>query len=71
LFKTGLVHFSTIFLGAPTYSYVAETTQGLKDRVLRIYFFAHRILVFTFFSLFFLLMISLLHDVTFNVTTMI
>jgi hypothetical protein len=39
--------------------------QGAKKKVC----FAHKILVFHFFSLFFLLMV--LHDVTFNVTAMI
>jgi hypothetical protein len=49
---------------------VAETAPGLKGQgAKKEVFFAHKILVFYFFSPFFLLMV--LHDVTFNVTAMI
>jgi hypothetical protein len=50
--------------------HVAETAQGLKGKVLKKNFvLPHRILVFHFFSLSFLLMV--LHDVIFNVTVTI
>jgi hypothetical protein len=48
------VHFSCIFLGAPTCSHVAETAQGLKGRVLRKKFLLPiKSWIFTFIRLFF------------------
>ena len=57
-------HFSYIFWGAPTCSYMVEVAQGLKGRVLRKKFVLSIESWFSLFSFFFLLMV--LHDVTFN-----
>jgi hypothetical protein len=51
---------------------VAETAQGVEGHgAKKEVYFAHRILVFQFFSIFNLFLLMVLYDVTFNVTTTI
>jgi hypothetical protein len=62
-------YFSYIFWGTLKCNHVARTTQGLKDKVPRKKYVVS--IEFSLFSFIFYFFIHVLHDVIFNVTTLI